>query len=79
MLPSTQHNLLRGRYLLFLVGLFVACLVVGMMVLGSLALTETSLRWWRAAVIALCWIAAFLVAQLAVRRGKPRWLFKSPR
>lgn len=76
MIPSIE-NLHRGRYLLFLIGLFIVFFVAASMVVGSLILTETALRWSRYAVIVLSWIVATVIAQLAAHRGKPRWLFKS--
>jgi len=77
MIPLIE-NLHRGRYLMFLIGLFILFFVAASMVVGSLILTETALRWSRYAVIVLSWILATLIAQIVARRGKPGWLFKSP-
>lgn len=70
-------NLHRGRYLMFLIGLFIVFFAAASMVVGSLILTETALCWSRYAVIVLSWIVATVIAQLAARRGRPRWVFKS--
>ena len=77
MLPLSS-NTQRGRFLLLFVGIYLVLFIPAMMTLGSLALSEVALRWARAVVIVLCLATAYGLAQVAARKGRPRWLLKSP-
>lgn len=73
-----MNNLHLWRYLLFLAALVLALTFVAAVVVSFFGLTGDAFYWasFGARIVGL--LSAFVVAQLAIRRGQPRWLFKNP-